>query len=113
MGKSSTHNQLAKLITSTVKVAVSEAMAELRAELSANEELLNYVEVEVEEKPKKAKAKPKAEPKVSPKVVIKGHPSRETWTQAMHDASRKAYSEASGSWSEKNLAGLLAAKKVA
>ena len=107
MGKSSTHNQLAKLITSTVKVAVSEAMAELRAELSANEELLNYVEVE--EKPKKAKAKPKAEPK----VVIKGHPSRETWTQAMHDASRKAYNEASGSWSERNYAGLLAAKKVA
>ena len=111
MGKSSTHNQLAKLITSTVKIAVSEAMAELRAELSANEELLNYVEVE--EKPKKAKAKPKAKPKVSPKVVIKGHPTRETWTQAMHDASRKAYNEASGSGSERNYAGLLAAKKVA
>ena len=64
MGKSSTHNQLAKLITSTVKVAVSEAMAELRAELSANEELLNYVELL--DKPKSNASKKRKAKKVEP-----------------------------------------------
>ena len=68
MGKSSTHNQLAKLITSTVKIAVSEAMAEakaeLRAELSPNEELLNYVELL--DKPKSNASKKRKAKKVEP-----------------------------------------------
>ena len=123
MGKT-TQSQLVELIKSTMTSVVSEAMAEMKAELKAElqaeaeGELLNYVEVE--EQPAKTSKKSKgnkakeADPKGQPpKVVIKGHPSRETWTQAMHDASRKAYNEASGSWNWRNYKGLLAAKKVA
>ena len=118
MGKA-TQSQLVELIKSTMTSVVSEAMAEmkaeLKAELQAEGEILNYVEVpaKTSKKSKGNKAK-KADPKGQPpKVVIKGHPSRETWTQAMQDASRKAYNEASGSWNWRNYAGLLAAKKVA
>ncbi len=83
-----------------------------KLEGNANGALEFLTQPKAEPKKAKPKAKAKAKPKAQP-VVIEGHPTRETWTKEMYDASRKAYNEASGTYSERNIVGLLAAKAVA
>ena len=99
-----------------VNLAILEALGnlpaklvtELRAELQAKPEKPETFSF-LKRKPKpKAKAKPKTK-----RIEIEGHPTRATWTSEMKSASRKAYMEATGSYTERNLAGILAAKAVA
>ena len=97
-------------LESIIQKAVDQAVAKRfpqEAKGSANAELLNFI---TKKPSKKAKAKAK---KATPLVEIEGHPTRKTWTDAMHQASRDAYNATEGSWDAKNHAGLLAAKAVA